>query len=1127
MRNNFITNIEKSKSLESRIKTLIKYSEEIKILVGFFYFSGWQELSETIRKYPDIKLKILVGMQIDKHIGNIIEIADEERYYSKDDIRERYYDSLKLGLNDKELDNEEFYKDIELFIELLEAGKLEIRKTREANHAKLYIFKARDEIKELQACRFITGSSNLTKAGIKHQNEFNVEIGDYGTEEAEKYYDDLWENKSVPIDNIRVLIEIIRQYTQAASVTPFEAYSLMLKTYLETQQIKKIEPLILRQVDKYGYKRYNYQIDAVNQALSVIENYNGVIIGDVVGLGKSVIAGMTAASLGVRGIIIAPPSLIGDEKNRSGWRLYRQVFGLYGWELYSGGKLEQALGFLQKYGDSIEAVIIDEAHRYRNQDTETYELMSEICKNRKVMLLTATPFNNSPSDIFSLLKLFIIPGKSGITLGDDLDLRFRYYNKIFKQLSYISKYWQTTDEVRRQKAESYYSAFFGELPIDITKVKQRTEYLAKEIRKLISPIIIRRNRLDLQKDSLYKKEISELSELADPVEMFYELTPEQDIFYTKVISEYFGESGTFSGAIYQPFKYESKSKEGEAVWYETQQENLYEFMRRLVVKRFESSFGSFWKTIENFIRIHKVVLEFLANSGGKYILDRKLLENIYNLSEEEIEQELEEYAQQLEQKADLLPKHYKIYEVNEFYYSTEFHENIQKDLELFEKIKREMEELHLDIQDPKRVRLIEKIQEILEQEKGERKVIVFSEYVDTIKHLSRAVKRHFGGRVFTVPGKLTSKQANELIENFDAACDERDQKNDYDVLLTSDKLSEGVNLNRAGVVINYDIPWNPTRVIQRVGRINRIGKRVFDKLYIINSFPSLKGSEVVRSRETAQEKMYMIHNTLGEDAKIFDIDETPSAAELYRRLNSNPLEKEDNNLTIKVRNIYFKIAKEYPEVIEKISKLPARVKTAKKYHKNQLVVMKRKRLSLFLHILENIDDQNTLIRDLNFEDVLPLIECIFSENKVELSEIFWKNYIELKAYNGQDVNLKRSGSENSLEQKALNNLKTAISRYRDEFADILDFIKTLKEDMLYWHTLPLFTIRRLAANDLKPGCEESVLKDFKNAIMTIRARIGADYLDRIKFKVQDMADEVVVAVENICSNQEVTDERGN
>jgi len=137
--------------------------------------------------------------------------------------------------------------------------------------------------------KFITGSSNLTRAGMEGQNEFNVEIGDYGTQEADNYFDNLWVT-AVPItekpDRRDDLIRFVRNRTQVAEVTPFEAYVLVLKSYLDLMEQKAIKPYVIRLLEERNYKVYKYQLDAVNQALTIIDQYNGVIIADVVGLGK-------------------------------------------------------------------------------------------------------------------------------------------------------------------------------------------------------------------------------------------------------------------------------------------------------------------------------------------------------------------------------------------------------------------------------------------------------------------------------------------------------------------------------------------------------------------------------------------------------------------------------------------------------------------------------------------------------------------------------------------------------------------------------------------------------------------------------------------------------------------------
>jgi len=198
-----------------------------------------------------------------------------------------------------------------------------------------------------------------------------------------------------------------------------------------------------------GYKAYQYQLDAVKQALKIIEDYNGVIIADVVGLGKTIIACAVAKQLGKRGIVICPPGLVGDKNLNSGWKKYVEQFKLPDWEVRSSGDLENTRDFIKKVED-IEVVIIDEAHRFRNQDTKDYDFLKNICREKIVILLTATPFNNRPGDILSLLSLFVIPKRSAITLENNLVDQFRGFKGIFDRLGYIKKYWNSTPTAKEK-----------------------------------------------------------------------------------------------------------------------------------------------------------------------------------------------------------------------------------------------------------------------------------------------------------------------------------------------------------------------------------------------------------------------------------------------------------------------------------------------------------------------------------------------------------------------------------------------------------------------------------------------------------------------------------------------------
>lgn len=961
MKNNFITNTHDSITLKKRLQKLITASAELKFLVGFFYFSGWQEIYKSLQENDAVKLKILVGLQVERHLSSVIvEMENNDNSLSTEEHFTQFMKSLGYAINNAEMDNEVFYNQLEYFIKLLEEDRLIIKKTINPNHAKIYIFKLEEKYQDLfnKQGQFITGSSNLTKAGLQSQEEFNVEISDYGFETAEDYFDELW-GQAIPISEAengkRAIINFLKNKTQASFVTPYEAYAFILQTYLNLQADKKINPYLERILEENGFDKYTYQLDAVNQALNILETYNGVIIADVVGLGKSVIASLIANQLGKRGLILCPPGLIGDKKENSGWYEYWNKFKLYNWDIESTGNIENISKSIRKNNLEYEVVIVDEAHNFRNQDTSRYDALADICRGKQVILLTATPFNNTPADIFSLLKLFIVPGQSGITIEPDLEGRFNSYNYRFRNLSFILKNYESENSEKRNKSEKLYTKMFGiKPPIDISTVKENVSLMANDIKNVITPIIIRRNRLDLKSDFEYKKEIQNLSEVEDPKELFYTLSKEQSKFYDKIIKEYFGENGQFKGAIYRPFEYEKlpKTKIGEEENRRIlQQRNLYDFMRRLLVKRFESSFGAFDKSIERFLRTHKMVKSFILQSR-KYILDRTVINSIYNeddntedFTAKAIEDSLEEFKRNA--KRITSPKHTKIYEIDKFEFKDKFLQDIDDDIALFEKIIESIEELHLVQNDPKRETVLKEVKKVLQKEQNpRRKIILFTEYADTVKHLRDYFNDELLGRVMFCEGNVTKKFAVELDANFNAKY--QDQKDDYDVLVTTDKLSEGINLNRAGLIINYDIPWNPTRVIQRVGRINRIGTKVYDKLFIYNFFPTEQGASHVKIREIAQQKMFIIHNALGEDVKIFDIDEEPTASGLFKKINSSPDEDGELNTITLVRNELNKMKKEHPEVIERVKELPNRTKTAKTYIENNTIVLRKKGMALFV-----------------------------------------------------------------------------------------------------------------------------------------------------------------------------------
>jgi len=1102
---NFITN-NSTIDLKQRITQLIQNSEELKFLVGFFYFSGIRELYYSLKENPSIKLKVLVGLNVDRKNFDLIEIAQEEEISDEDKIYQ-FFNSLKKSFNTENFDTKDFYEQVKFFLELIREDKLLIRKTYNPNHAKLYIFKL-DESQIGRKNLFITGSSNLTSAGLSTQNEFNVEIGDYGFNEAENYFDDLWQEavKITEFEDIKKkLIEVIEKETLVKDITPFEAFCLVLKTYLDSFEQKEISDTLIKILEKNNYKPYNYQLDAVKQALAIIENSNGVIIADVVGLGKSIIACAIAKQLRKRGVIICPPGLMGDSRTKdSGWNKYKEQFGIYDWEVRSDHDLENTLEFVKKAND-IEVVIIDEAHRFRNQDTKDYETLKNICRNKRVILLTATPFNNNPSDILSLLKLFITPKQSSITLENNLVDQFKSFRGIFDRLAFIRKYWNSVNEAKKTTALGYYKTLFEENKIDLKKVMNRAQYLAKQIRNVIEPITIRRNRLDLQNNPFYKNEVMELSKVADPVEWFFELDLAQSQFYSEIIESYFGDpdlGGRFKGALYQPFVYESEVK-GDLSLEENrqkqQQRNLYDFMRRLLVKRFESSFGSFEQSIKNFKKVTADSLEFIKKTG-EYILDRGLLEKIYNLDTDEIESHLKDYDEKI--KKGEYPKNHKRYKVNDFKFKEDFLNDLSSDIKLFEEILEHLSKLDLVSNDPKTTCLLRHLSEELEKQPANneprRKLIVFSEYTDTINYLQKALEDKFGDRLLVVSGGLPPAKITSINQNFDALYG--DQEDKYDILLATDKISEGFNLNRAGMVINYDIPWNPVRVIQRLGRINRISKKVFNNLYIVNFFPTEKGAQLVQSREIAANKMFLIHMALGEDSKIFDVDEEPTPAGLFNKVQQNPDKLEEESFYTKALNEYINITNDHPEIIKNLHDYPLRVKVAKHFTENELLVFFKKG-RMYVNAAKT-DAEKIEPYQTTFEDIFEKVKCFPSEKSlIWNTDQFWKAYQTIKDF--KDF---RSGivSEQSLEQKSLNVLNFLIQNSQEQIMPYKDFLRLLKDDILNYGTLADYTLRRIT------GFSPENIKE----IQALKDELGEDYLVEEKNGKNSQQKEIIIAIEN-------------
>ncbi|MCL2435826.1 MAG: phospholipase D-like domain-containing protein [Lentimicrobiaceae bacterium] len=889
----FITN-SGEKSLSKILKGILPKSNALDFLVGYFYFSGIQEIKEHI---ADKKLRILVGMEMEKDLQNATADLDfqiKKQQSSIQKIREDYLQDFSFFFNHSDFfedkEQQEFFK---MYFNKIKEGTLEIRKTKEPCHAKMYIFSYSDEHSENgeNLGNVITGSSNLTYNGLRGQNEINVRFKNNPEyKDACQIFESLWNTATIIAnkEHIKEFEEgVIKKIWYEKLPAPYLMYLRCLYEYFYIDSSKHI--YTPHEITNGKFFNLKYQEDAIHQAITTIEAHNGVIVADVVGLGKSIIGSAVAHNLGMKTIVIAPPHLVPQ------WEDYSDEFSLKA-KVFSRGVIEKALDYFREKSEQNYKwlIIIDEAHNYRNEYIQDYGMLHELCQGNKVMLLTATPFNNQPSDIYSMLKLFQIPTKSTLNTVNNLGV-------VFREL--IGKY----KTLKKQQKEKKISG---------AELQQEVDFIAKRIRTIIQPLVIRRSRLDLEAITDYKKDLKkqniEFPVVEPPDLLDYALDDLSDLYSTTLqrISpkeadnsvDFDNEKETaneqlpeksFKAARYQPVSHvkdefvNNVRKDIEDAGFDYDlfrgtQRNLAAFMRTLLVRRFESSQKAFQISLTNMLSHCENIKRWIEIRRAIPIYKKGFLPDIKELYLEcndtlFPEEELEYAVERLQSKG--------MFELKTEYLKGDFFKELDDDIEILKTLKDEWEHVK---KDPKTTEFIEILKNQIQKDPN-RKIVVFSQFADTVDHLGEKLAE----------AKLpifayTSKKANEankniIRENFDAGINPKKQKDDYQILIATDAISEGYNLHRAGTIFNYDIPYNPTRVIQRIGRINRINKKMFDKLFIYNYFPTEIGEAETRIKEISTLKMAMIHAIMGEDTKVLTKDEELKSffADQYKKLIEN------------------------------------------------------------------------------------------------------------------------------------------------------------------------------------------------------------------------------------------------
>lgn len=926
----FFTN-EENNTLHDRFNKILNNNVQFfDVLVGYFRSSGFYKMYESMENIE--KTRILVGLNLDKKSVEMIHTAYNEMqvdFTSNKEAKEQYSKEVNDDIETSE-DSEEVEIGIKKFIEFVRTGKLEIRVyPHHPIHAKVYIMR-KDQEKSEDFGKVITGSSNFSQAGLLGQLEFNVELKDSrDVRFALDKFEDLWK------ESVDVTDEYIEQAENSwirEDVTPYELFLKCLYEYFKEEiNQDKVDAKSLGLPP--GFMKLQYQLHAVTRAEKILETYNGVFISDVVGLGKTYIGAMLAKRLRGRKLIISPPVL------KENWERVLWEFDVSA-KVESLGKLDS---ILKMDADSYNYVFIDEAHRFRNDDNDTYAKLHEICNGKKVVLISATPQNNYISDIANQIYLFQNRKNSNI-IPNQKDLE-GFFKKLEKKLK---KYDKGTPEY-----------------LEVSKE------VSTEIReKVLNHIMVRRTRKEIIKyyDKDLKSQGLTFPTLNTPEKIVYEFDNQVEVVFNKTLDTI----KVLSYARYKTLTYlnEVTPKYKSLL---TGQQNMGGFMKGILLKRLESSFYAFNKTLDRFIESYENFIS-MYKSGVVYVSKKYNVYDLMNNGEEE--------------KLDFIVDKEDAFKFKSDEFNSIFIEDLEFDLSNLKRIRRMWDPIE---NDPKLDKFIDDLKNNKLLKKS--KILIFTESKETAEYLKKNIDMHFKNQTILFTGGSKNKDRDIIQENFNPDVSKTNQKNDFRILVTTDILAEGISLHRANVIVNYDLPWNPTRIMQRVGRINRVGTQ-HDNIYVFNFFPSAQVGEHMSLEENITSKIQAFHDTLGEDFKYLSEDEEVDTygifgKTLYDKLNSKEsLEEEDfeEDSTLKYLKIIRDLRDEDEALFIKIKNYPRKIRSAKYLDTDGTLTFFRKGYMKRFFISDGI-----VSREMTFLDAMKLMESDKEEKYHKISNNYYKN----------------------------------------------------------------------------------------------------------------------------------------
>jgi superfamily II DNA or RNA helicase len=868
------------------IEDTLAVSERADFCVGYFNLRGWKRIDCHVEKWAGgegHRCRLLVGMQrapeaelraVMSVLGGDGEMDNQTVIRLKQKLALEFRDQLMVGIPTNEDE-----AGLRRLAAQIKSGKVAVKLfLRHTLHAKLYLMFRLDPINPTVG---YLGSSNLTLAGLKQQGELNVDVLDSdAADKLARWFEDRWEEQWC-LDISDELVRVIEEsWARELPIPPYHIY-LKMAYHLSEEARAGLSEYSIPKV--FGNRLFDYQTAAVKIAARHLDKRGGVLIGDVVGLGKTLMASALARMFdeqGMETLILCPKNLV------KMWESYRIQYGLRATVL----SVTQAAKRLPADGpDALprhRLVLIDESHNLRNREGKTYKVIREYIERNssKCILLTATPYNKTYLDLSNQLRLFV---------GDETDLGIRPEN-LLKQIGEV-------EFTRRHQAGVRTLAAFekSDYPDDWRELMRL--YMVRRTRSFIMENYAKTDPLTGRKYLLFESGERSYFPTRAPRTAKFEIDAQYEALYAQDVVD------TVNGLTlpryglgnYEDTRPEKPPTAGEAAALKDLSragKRLMGFCRTNLFKRLESSGFAFLLSVErhvlrNYIFLHAIEqgLPLPIGTQAADLLDTGSDEDDADtggdiFAEDDLpagpDAVEEPKTMMLRTDSDFRRRADSVYALYAGQYKKRFKWVPSR---LF---KRQLaDDLRADCtallsvlarcanwESTKDAKL-QALRRLLAKDRPNDKVLVFTQFADTARYLAEELRERGIEKLAVATGQ--SADPTGLAWRFSPASNEKTgfvkPENELRVLVATDVLSEGQNLQDAFVVVNYDLPWAIIRLIQRAGRVDRIGQKA-EEILCYSFLPATGVEKIINLRSRVRQRLRENAEVVGTDEAFFEDD---------------------------------------------------------------------------------------------------------------------------------------------------------------------------------------------------------------------------------------------------------------